>query len=103
VEQVQHISGLCYLFAKKFNTKLDPEKSRRGVSKKRGTQTVLLLDNLSAVHVQSKDDQVGEDVESSDTVEPVRVIEGDLLRYLHHPQDHGEVGSVFRICVSDQR
>lgn len=56
-------------------------------------QTVLLLDNYPAVHIQPEDDQIGENVHPPDAVEPQRVFEGDLLRHLHHPQDHDEVGS----------
>lgn len=41
--------------------------------------TVLLLDNYSTVHVQSDDDQIGEDVHPPDAVEPRWVFEGDLL------------------------
>lgn len=64
-------------------------------------RTVLLLDDYSAVHVQSEDDQIGEDVHPPDAVEPQRVFEGDLLGHLHHAQDHDEVGSV-NMCVSDR-
>lgn len=65
-------------------------------------RTVLLLDNHSTVHIQTKDDQIGEDVHPPDAVEPCWVVEGDLLRHLHHAQDHNEVGSA-HISVSEQQ
>lgn len=77
----------------------------RGKEKKKVRKdelTVFLLDNYSTVHIQSNDDQIGEDVHPPDAVEPHWVFEGDLLRHLHHAQNHDEVGSA-HINISDQQ
>lgn len=46
--------------------------------------TSLFVYYLLEIHVDRHNDDVGKDVESSDTVENVRVVKRDFLRHLHH-------------------
>lgn len=92
-------SKSCDQTAKKFlqqgGTRLELCVLTGAISKSR-IRTIFLLDNRSDVDVQSQDDQVGEEIHPPDTVEPCWVLEGNLLRHLHHPQDHNKVGSTLR-------
>lgn len=96
-----YFSVVLSIFAReKERKKLVHQFQEKKRKEKRSERTVLLLDNYSTIHIQPEDDQIGEDVHPPDAVEPHRVFEGDLLRHLHHAQDHDEVGSA-RISVSD--
>jgi hypothetical protein len=53
--------------------------------------TLLLVDLQIAVSVNSKDDQVGQDVDSAAGVQDHWILERHLLCRLHHEQDDGDV------------
>lgn len=91
---------ICFAKERKKKISSPPTKAISGGGREKSERTVLLLDNYSTIHVQPEDDQIGEDVHPPDAVEPQRVFEGDLLRHLHHAQDHDEVGSA-HLSVSD--
>lgn len=55
--------------------------------------TLLLVDQEMGVGVDADDDQVGDNVASSDHVHHVGIIHWDLFRDLHHPKDDDQVGS----------
>ena len=56
--------------------------------------TVLLSDLATDVHVQRQDDNVGKNVHRPHTVQDIRIVEGDLLRDLHHAQNNHDIGTV---------
>lgn len=59
---------------------------------KSGCGHTLLLVDLHLHHeVQTSNDQVADNVESAAHVEDIGVVEGDLLRDLHRPEDDDEV------------
>ena len=47
--------------------------------------------------VHDKNDNIGQEVYSSDDVQGERVIEGNLLGHLHHSEDDGQVGTVSKL------
>lgn len=55
--------------------------------------TFLRVDLLSDEEIDTGDDQVGEDVQSADGHEDLRIIEGYLFRHLHHTQDDHQIGT----------
>jgi len=50
----------------------------------------------SYVEVDCRDDEIAHDVECAHTHEHSRVVEGDLLARLHHPQDDDQIGTAGR-------
>ena len=56
--------------------------------------TSLLFDLHANVVVERKDEEVGDDIEDSNTHEYVGIIKWYSLRYLHHPEDDHQVGAV---------
>jgi len=66
------------------------------------SRTLLLVDLGLRVQVQAQDENVGQDVESTDCHQDIGVFKGNLLGQLHHHQDDGQVGTVKyvrEICV----
>ena len=59
-------------------------------------RTILLVDLGLDVEVDAGNDDVGYDVEGAHAVEHIRVIEWDLFRDLHKPQDDDQVGTIRR-------
>lgn len=55
--------------------------------------TLLLVDLLLKVQVYAGDDDVGCDVKDPDVHQDLGVVEGYLLRHLHHPEDDHQVGA----------
>ncbi len=58
--------------------------------------TFVRVDLLSNVEVDAQDDQVGNNVHSAYAHEDLWIIEGYLLRYLHHTKDDHQVGAAER-------
>lgn len=56
--------------------------------------TSLLFDLYSNVEVEAENEQVGDDVEDSDSHQDLRIIKGNSLRYLHHSKHDDKVGTV---------
>ncbi len=65
--------------------------------------TLLLVDGALDVEGDAQDDNVAGDVEGAADVEHVRVIEGYLLRDLHHPEDDDQVRSGPRTTLAPWR
>lgn len=60
----------------------------------------FLLDNDGVdVVVECCNGNVGGNVHGADAEEDIWVIEGDLLRHLHHDQDDGKVGSIAELLA----
>ncbi len=59
-------------------------------------RTLLLVDLEQDVTVDGGNEDVAADVEGSDAVQNGRVVEGDLLRHLHHSENDDQVDSVRR-------
>ena len=55
--------------------------------------TFLRINLHPDVEVDAHDDEIAEDIECAHSHEDVGIIEGDLFRDLHHPQDDDQVGS----------
>jgi hypothetical protein len=55
--------------------------------------TLLLVDQEVHVGVDGDDDQIGRKVSSTDHHQDIRILEGDLLRNLHHHKDDYQVGT----------
>lgn len=56
--------------------------------------TLLLVDLGLDIEVDAQNDHVGHDVQSPDAEEHIRVVEGNPLGDLHHPEDDDEVGTI---------
>lgn len=55
------------------------------------THTLLLVDDALDVEVDADDDEIAGNVAGAAVVEHRRVIEGDSLGHLHHPEDDDQV------------
>lgn len=59
-----------------------------------GDHTSLLINLHLDVEIYADNDDVAENVERAHAVEDIWVVEGYLLRGLHHDQDDHEVGAI---------
>lgn len=64
-------------------------------------RTVLLRNLLAGQEVEGEDDDVGDDVSGAHAVEDKWIVEGNLLRDLHHAEHDDEVGSGGRFISSE--
>lgn len=62
--------------------------------------TLLLINLHLGIHVDTKDDEIADNVECAHAHEDLRVFKGNLFRGLHHHEDDDEVGAVVPISVS---
>jgi hypothetical protein len=56
--------------------------------------TFLRVDLLSYVEVYAQYDQVGDDVHGANAHKDLWVVEGDLLRHLHHTKYDHQIGAI---------
>jgi len=63
--------------------------------------TPLLVDLQQDVTVDGSNDEVAGDVEGPDAIKDGRIVEGDLLRDLHHSENDDQVGTITHRTVSD--
>ena len=56
--------------------------------------TLLLVDLQLDVDIEGGNDQVASDIEGTDAIENIGVVEGNALRHLHHPEDDDDVDTV---------
>lgn len=61
-------------------------------------RTILLVDLRLHVEVDTRDDQVGDDVERAHAVEDSRIVERYLLGDLHKSQDDDQVGTAVELA-----
>jgi hypothetical protein len=71
-------------------------------------RTILLVNLLLDVEVDTRDDHVGDDIKGADTGQDSRVIEGDFLGYLHKTptrqlgDDRWALGDIYSIQDEDE-
>lgn len=56
--------------------------------------TFLRVDLLSNIEVYAQYNQVGDDVQGADAHKDLWVVEGDLLRHLHHTKYDHQIGAI---------
>jgi hypothetical protein len=56
--------------------------------------TLLGIDLGLSVQVETQDQDVGQDVQGTDTHQDLRILKGNLLGQLHHHEDDAKVGTV---------
>ena len=62
--------------------------------------TFFLVDSLLKVKVDCRDDNIGQNIETTNTQKYLRIFKRNLLRYLHHAKYDDQVGAVKRMIIS---